>query len=629
MAYIPQEVINEIRTSIDIVDVVGQYIQLSKRGNNYMASCPFHEDRNPSFSVSQSKQIYKCFSCGRGGNVFGFLQEIEGITFPEAVKKASEYTSIEIDQSYFSSGGNDERVDKQKYLYNIHEEAMSFYHYYLMSTTNGDEALAYLHSRDLSNEILERYQVGFVPEQSQLLSSYLEKEGFTINQMVESGIFYLNDNQELIDRFRGRIVFPLRNTQGKVVGFSGRVFNDKIGNQNAKYLNSPDTSIFDKSQLLFNFDQARLSIRQLNQVLVCEGYMDAMALDQAGYKHIVATMGTSLTRQHLVQLSKVAKEIVFVFDGDQAGQKATARAFELSQEFQRNYFKTIYIPNNWDPDEWIKNKGASSFQQLINQAESRFEFNRHYLKNKYDLNDDQGLAEYIDAIIQLIAQIDSPIEQQLRIQDLVAEYNLSNELIEEQVARIRHSIQEQTFDTDYLADSYQEDEMIPDSDWSIVNYAQENESIIETPQALTIKSKRAFQSEKQLLFQLIYHEAAWEFIEKLDKPLLLFHEHAQKAYFALQTYYYDDGNPFPLTGIVDQISDVQVNHFMTSVIWEYEVSEYHDEIMLDCIKAIDEEFIQLEIDELRNKMTESQKNQDYQELNELITKIMRLTRKIK
>lgn len=613
MSYIPEEVINEVKSNVDIVELIGQYVQLNKRGTNYMASCPFHEDKNPSFSVSQPKQIYKCFSCGRGGNIFGFLQEIEGISFTESVSKAAEFANITVDDKYIQSQPSTKQ--EYSYLFDIHEKVNDFYHYYLMNTNNGEEAYNYLIERELTKEVLEVFQIGLAPNNSQLLVQYLEKSEFTSEQLLESGIFYMTDSGELIDRFRNRIIIPLRNSRGDVVAFSGRVYLEN-SEKSAKYLNSPETSIFKKGKLLYNLDNARLPIRNQNKVLIAEGYMDVISLYQAGYENVVASMGTSLSEDHFNQLSKMTSTLIFTFDGDDAGQKATSRAFQTAQNIANIEVKAIHIPNKMDPDEWIKKHGKESFQQLINQSISQFEFNREFFKKDYNLSNEYELAQYIEKVIELISQIKSPIEQQLRIQDLVKEYNLSESIVVEQVNRGRDIQPSYNEPVDHYNDY-----LPPEPSYHDVPISIEDS-------ALQIKSKRAYNSEKQILFHLIYFEEAWDYMEELDNPPVFFHDFASKAYFELDRYYYE-GNRLPLTGIIDRINDTQVSHFLTSLMWEQELFGFTSQILDDCFTVLQHEFIQQEINELRKKVVQYQKQQNYSEMNQTLTRIMSLTRQIK
>lgn len=610
MSFIPEEVIQDIRQKTDIVAVINDYVKLTKSGTNYTASCPFHEDRNPSFSVHPGKQIYKCFSCGRGGNVFSFLQEIEGISFVEAVRKAAESSNIALDERFFHQR-NDAKHQQEHLLIALHQRVMEFYHYYLMNTVNGEEAHAYLTNRGMVAETMQTYQLGLAPEQSDIIVEYLSEEGFTSEQMVQSGIFYRHDNGDLIDRFRARIIFPLRNEKGQVVAFSGRIFKEiSSERKQAKYLNSPETDIFHKARLVFNLDLARPKIRQLDQVIICEGFMDVIALHQAGFEHVVAAMGTSLTEWHLNQLAKLAQEFVFIFDGDEAGQKATLRAFELAQTIPNLHLKSVTIPNKLDPDDWIRQKGRDSFQQLINQATSSYDFYQKVLQQQYNLNDQQQLAEYVDVMLQHIATaIKSPIERELRVNELSQRYQLSEALLLEQLA---HKLQKKP----QQPHSRPPTEVIPEV---------EHESDIN----IAVLSKRALQSEKQLLTLLLYYEEAWQFLSHLSTPLMMFHPIAQQAFFELQTYYYDKGVQLPLTHIVNYIENPQINHFFTTLIWENDPLGYSDEMMLDCMHAIEQEFIQLQINELRKKIATYEAEHRHTEADDLMMKIIQLNRQLK
>lgn len=614
MSFIPEEIIQDIRQKTDIVAIINDYVKLTKSGTNYTASCPFHEDRNPSFSVHPGKQIYKCFSCGRGGNVFSFLQEIEGISFVEAVRKAAELSSIALDERFFNQR-NDVKHQQQHLLMDLHQKVADFYHYYLMNTVNGEEAYRYLIDRGMEKQTMETYGLGLAPEQSEIIVQYLLESGFNREQLVQSGIFYQNEQGELIDRFRTRIIFPLRNDKGQVVAFSGRVFvEQQTDKKQAKYLNSPETEIFHKASLVFNLDLARQKIRQRDQVIICEGYMDVIALHQAGFEHAVATMGTSLTERHLSHLAKLAQEFVFIFDGDEAGQKATLRAFELAQTIPNLRLKSVTIPNKMDPDDWIRQKGRDSFQQLINQAISSYDFYQTTLRKQYDLSDKQQLAKYVDLMVQHIATaINSPIERELRINELSQRYQLSEDLLLEQLA---HKLQHK-----------------PKSQQQPADKARHNNDVVSIPAtdavSFEVLSKRAFQSEKQLLALLMYYEEAWHFLNQLTTPLMLFHSVAQQAFFELQTHYYDKGVPLPLTNIVNYIEDPQINHFLTTLIWENDAHGYSDEIMQDCIVAIEQEFIQLQIDELRKKVSIYEKEQRYSEADDLMMTIIQLNRQLK
>lgn len=610
MSRIPEETIQQIKQSVDIVDVINQYVHLTKRGSNYTCSCPFHEDNNPSFSVSQTKQIFKCFSCGRGGTVFRFLQEIEGISFVEAVQKTAEFGDVPIQIDTYQKPVE----PSHQAALDIHRKTQEFYHYYLTKTVNGEQALNYLLNRDMNIQTIDQFQLGLAPLNSDVLHQFLQKEGFNDIQLLESGIFYQTDDKKMVDRFRGRIIIPLRNTKGEPIAFSGRIFDDKSPQQNAKYLNSPQTAIFDKSKLLFNLDLAKPKMQQTKEVLVCEGYMDVIALSQAGFNNAVATMGTSLTEQHLNQLSRMNNSIYFIFDGDAAGQKATMRAFELSSGFKQAEYKAIIIPQNMDPDDWIKERGTDSFQRLINQALSSYDYQKEYYKSTYNLDNEHQLAKYIEQLVQLVLTIDSPIEQQLRIIDISDEFNIDETILKEQVARLKQQ--------DYNVEPTYYDEPIYDQE--VVSPEP-----VTTQTVWQITSQPAFQSEKYFLFMLIYQEGAWNYLATLKTPVLLINDISCEAYAALQNYYYDEGHQIPLTGISHSIENEQLQYFFNQLLWEYELFEFDEQAMVDTLRAIEKEFIQIEIKKLTEELSKAQMSQEYGRLNEIIIEISRLNHQIK
>ena len=611
MARIPREVIDQIRQEADIVAVIQDYVPLTKRGVNYMCSCPFHEDRSPSFSVSPEKQIYKCSSCGRAGNVFGFIQEMEGIDFVEAVRKVAELSNLTLDANYFAADDSQVKRPQQR-LIEIHQKAQEFYSFYLLETVAGEVALNYLLERQLAEATIRQFQIGLAPENSQLLVQYLQEASFTTEEMLASGIFY-EAGSELQDRFRGRIIFPLSNRNGQVVAFSGRLYQNSTGERDvAKYVNSPETPIFHKSQLVYHLAPARPAIRRLNQVLICEGYMDVIALVQAGYEHTVATMGTSLTADHLKQLAKWADELLFVFDGDSAGKKATARAFELSLSLVGKTIKAIQIPNKQDPDEWIKARGAASFQTLINQAVPRFEFLKDYLKQDYNLVDVQQRAEYISKVMQLVVALPSTLEQQMRLQALAQEFGIAEAVLQEQLAQTAYQVQQQV-----------------EHQTQQIQRATQQIQHVERIEVEPIKSAKAYHCERYILSNLIYYEAAWQLMEQLEEPLYFVHQTAQLIYFQLQQYYYDRGQAMPLTDIINAGQSASEQQYLATLMWEHVPTEYSQTAMMDCIQAIREAFVVIELKELQQKLQAAQLTGDKAQINLYLVDILRLNRQLK
>lgn len=613
MKHIDNETLNQIRQAIDITEVINEYVPLTKKGTNYVASCPFHEDNHPSFSVSPTKQIFKCFSCGRGGNVFTFLQEIEGVNFVEAVKIAAKFANIALNYEFLDQSTN---AHPHQDLLDIHQRVAEFYHYYLVNTENGKEAYQYLLERGFSKETMQHFQLGLAPSKVELILQYLKQYNFTSQQLKDSGIFLLDESNGEIygDRFKHRIIFPLSNSQGQVVAFSGRIFQEDQNDQ-AKYLNSPETAIFNKSQLIYNFHRAKASIRQKKRVLICEGYMDVMALCQAGIDNVVATMGTSLTRQHIETLAKHSSHIYFIFDGDEAGQKATLRGFELVKQDTRNITaQAVSIPQQADPDEWIKLHGAESFIKLLNHGLHFYDFYKQYQAKHYDLDNQADLSKYIDDLVTFIAQTVSPIERELQLQDIANQYQLPLEILKEQAARKNFQQIHQSSKHSSVQDTFQTDTGL---------YQRQ------TFQQSGIQSFSAYQSEKQLIFHLIFYEEAWKYLESLSEPLIFYHDFSQKIYFLLEDYYYDKGNPLPLTGISDDIHDPQMSQLLSEILWDNEKFEYNEKVLVDCIKGIEAAFIDQEINEIRQKIKEANNAQDHQIVQNLSIQIMQLMRQAK
>ncbi|OYW67330.1 MAG: DNA primase, partial [Aerococcus viridans] len=344
-----------------MLDVTSQFVDLQKRGRNYFGYCPFHDEKTPSFTVNEEKQIFHCFSCGRGGNVFRFMEEIEGYSFPQAVQKVAEAgnVSVSFDWSALDDGKQTANYSSaQNRLIQIHEELRQFYHYLLMNTENGHQGLTYLYDRGLSKETLDAFQIGIAPEDGRLAAQHLLNKEFTIEELQLSGIF-VGDQDRLKDRFAGRVMFPLRNPQGKTVGFSGRILPGsnryKSHPDAAKYLSGAETEIFEKNTFLFNLDLAQNEARRAKELVLFEGFMDVIASHNEGVGNGVASMGTSLTNNQIKAIERTSKQVLIAYDGDKPGQKATLRAINLIQnQSSRLKLNVLAFEQNLDPDEFIQ-----------------------------------------------------------------------------------------------------------------------------------------------------------------------------------------------------------------------------------------------------------------------------------
>ncbi|MEB6225931.1 DNA primase [Mammaliicoccus sciuri] len=393
---IEQELINEIREKNDILDVVSEYVKLEKRGRNYIGLCPFHDEKTPSFSVSEDKQICHCFGCKKGGNVFQFIQEIKGISFVDAVRELGDKVDIHIEQQ--ETAPTEGIVDDHIKMIEMHELMANNYHYILKHTEEGEAALNYLKSRGFTEELINDRKIGYAPNHSKFTHDFLEKNGYDALLAYEAGLLSRNDETfDYFDRFRDRIIFPLLNFQGKTVGFSGRTYTD----QSPKYLNSPETPIFQKRKMLYNIDRARKFIRQNDEVILLEGFMDVIKSFEADIKQVVATMGTALSREHVTMVKKLASNVTLLYDGDFAGKEAAINVGKDLLNEGLNVF-VVNLPKAMDPDDYITEYGSDAFKSFVEgQKQSYVAFKAqqlYYANENNDLKHEQHIEELIHDI---------------------------------------------------------------------------------------------------------------------------------------------------------------------------------------------------------------------------------------
>lgn len=425
MARLSQEKIDEIRQSVDIVDVMGQYLELHKKGKNYMAICPFHDDNHPSLSISQSRQIYKCFVCGNGGNVFTFIQEYLKVPFVEAVMKVAEFGHV--DMSGYSLEKRVVKVDEALApLYDMHAFALKLYMYYLC-TQSGKQALDYLRHRGFDDDLIKMFGIGYAPEKS-ILHERFQKEGYTEVAQVKSGLVL--ENERHYDRFHDRVMFPLYDEFGKVVGFSGRVY--KAQDKNSKYMNSPESDIFIKGKTLYNYHRAKEAVRQAGFVYINEGFMDVIAMHRAHHDNCIALMGTALTKDHLRMLKRMTRTIHLCLDGDMAGQAAAMKSSDLltSQGFE---VKIVLLPDGRDPDEILSTEGIEGLDAVLKDTLSPIDFMMAFECSRLDLRNYEDRKTLLVKACEKIAKIEDRIDRGHYIAKLSSLTDFPKEIIEEQL----------------------------------------------------------------------------------------------------------------------------------------------------------------------------------------------------
>ena len=426
---IDQSVINEIKDKTDILDLVSEYVKLEKRGRNYIGLCPFHDEKTPSFTVSEDKQICHCFGCKKGGNVFQFTQEIKDIPFVEAVKELGERVNIKVDVGQTQYNQQSQMASDDLKMIEMHELIQDYYHYALMKTVEGEEALNYLRQRGFTDELIKQRQIGYAPDSSHFCHDFLEKKGYDIELAYEAGLLSRNEeNFSYYDRFRNRIMFPLKNAQGRIVGYSGRTYN----NQEPKYLNSPETPIFQKRRLLYNLDKARKSIRQNDEIVLLEGFMDVIKSDYAGLKQVVASMGTQLSQEHMTFLKKLTNNITLMFDGDYAGREATLKTGQALLQQGLNVY-VIQLPSGMDPDEYIGKYGNEAFLNFVAKDKKAFVLFKVESHQDEINNNDLAYERHFREATHDIAQVQSTILRNKLIQDVANIFNMSPEMIYHEV----------------------------------------------------------------------------------------------------------------------------------------------------------------------------------------------------
>ena len=414
MAGISNEEFNRIRTSVNIVDVIGSYINLDKKGKNYFGICPFHEDHNPSLSVSEEKQIYTCFVCGATGNVFSFVKDYENISFLEAVEKIADNNGIKLTHKL-------NYIKRYNTEYEIYNLAVKFYKNNLKSK-DGIKAKEYLKSRNIDDNIINDFEIG-VSFSDNNLSKLLLSKKYDEKMLTDIGL--CGKSKELFDIFRNRIMFPIHNSNGEPIGFSGRIYN---GEADSKYVNTRETYIFKKGETLFNYHRAVIEAKKMKYIVICEGQMDAIRIYSSGVKNVVATMGTALTKEHVHLIKKLNVRVVLNMDSDKAGINAALTNGEILKSNGIDV-SVIKLDGAKDPDEYILKYGIDSYKDVINHAINLFDFKINYLKSNKNLNNADELTDYINNVITELNKSDDDILKNVTINKLSEEYNIDKNIL--------------------------------------------------------------------------------------------------------------------------------------------------------------------------------------------------------
>ncbi|USS85390.1 DNA primase [Fructilactobacillus myrtifloralis] len=562
MPKLPEDFVERVRTSTNITDVVSKYVQLKKAGQNLFGLCPFHEERTASFSVNEGKQIFHCFSCGRGGNVFTFLMDLKGLSFPEAVEAVAKDDGIELPAGVTTQATNPKHQQQQP-LIAAHQEAAQLYHHILVNTKLGETARAYLKKRQISPEMIDRFNLGYAPG-NQVLQSFFSERKTDYQTLRKTGLFVEDQQGNLKDRFSNRLMFPIANLTGALVGFSGRLLQP---DDNApKYLNSPETEIFNKRRVLYNYATARQAARQEHRLILFEGFMDVISATQAGIENGVASMGTSLTEEQIYDLKRVTDHIDICYDGDTPGQKAIARAVTLLEQTKQFQIGVIQIPNGMDPDEYRREFGAAGFQNIVKSGrEPVIKFRLRYLRTQFNLSNEAERIDYAQQATRLIASLDSSVERTVYLKDLATDLDLELASLQEQCDQDRQRL---------------EHEQRP-------AHSKVTPPPAAPQQREQPRYSRVENAERQLLTAMLHDSNVWT--QVINRPDFNFvHDDYQQLYLFAQEFFrqhaeYDSA----------EFSDFVGERHLQSVLAELEMTPAYDyysaQAVADCVKIIQQD----------------------------------------
>ncbi|MGQ5709554.1 DNA primase [Lactobacillus sp. PSON] len=596
--FIPEDFISEVRSSVNIVDVISQYVSLEKKGKDYLGLCPFHQEKTPSFTVNEENQFFKCFGCGKGGNVFKFLMYKDDLSFPESVEAVAKFAHIPMPTGY----GNSDSVKKLNPLMRMHQDAAEFYHRVLMMMNAGKPGMEYARKRELSDEILNHFNVGYAPNQENLLLTFLSGKGYSNDDLAKSGLFVQSEDGKLFDRFRDRLMFPLGDESGRVIAFSGRrISNNK---DEAKYMNSPETEIFTKSKVLFHFSEAKKSVREEKHLVLYEGYMDVIAAYKAGIKSGIASMGTSLTDQQIYMLRRITNNIIINYDGDDPGIHAEERAANLFEKTANFNLGIVVLPEKLDPDEYIKKYGSEKYHQEIAGALSSTEFFLKRLAVKYNLNNEREKVTYLDEAIKEIAKRMNPVEQDIYINRLAQEQNVSARALKANLVRENRRLRtaNRHKNTNYANTVLREDRSVPE----IVNKSVEKVDKV----------------QQRLIYLFIHSQSAREYL--INKKFLFPSDnYAQVAELWLQ--FVETHENYTISEFLDFIPE-QLQSIIVSAEMTDMPKETSDEELEEQLNALRKRKINSKLDKLQKDLEDAKRKSDDDEILQLMGQILTLKR---
>lgn len=597
---IPDDVIEAVLARSDIVDTVSKYVHLTKQGKYMKGLCPFHSEKTPSFTVTPERQIFYCYGCGKGGNAIKFRMEIEGFSFPEAVKTMAEENDIALPESQGVSVIP--RNPEKERLYEAYELTAKLYHFLLKNTEHGKEAVAYLRSRGMTDKIIDQFQIGFAPDRWDTLVQFLSKRTFDLKEMEKGGLVSArHESDGYLDKFRGRIMFPIHDRNGKVIAFAGRI----LGDGQPKYLNSPESLLFNKSRTLYNLHNAKTSIRKQRQIILCEGYGDVISTWEAGFHNVVATMGTSLTEQQVVIMKSMAEEVVITYDGDKAGLAAAMKVIPILEGAGLKV-KISIMGDGLDPDDYFRKYGIDRFRHVVESAVSTTKFKLIYLKKNHILLEEEGKISYAKEALPIIAVLNSSTEREVYLRELSSELGLSYESLKQDCNLLRQSMQKKMGSGDNKEKTW--------------NNGRHKKGQVPAPTLLPAYHA----AERRLLSLMLQDSEAARYVGDNLGEAFNIDDHAAIAAY-LYAYYAQDKPP-DISRFMSSLHDDRLEKTVSSISMMDTPTDWNVQVLDDCIREVLKYPQQKQIDQKKEEMMKAERSGDFMRAAQIASEIIALER---
>ncbi|MEV2284606.1 DNA primase [Paenibacillus larvae] len=603
---IPEEVIEAVLKHHDIADVVGKYVHLTKQGHYLKGLCPFHSENTPSFTVTPERQIYHCFGCGAGGGIIKFLREIEGYSFAEAVNHLAEEAGIPITWETADPVQTKQQQERTEVI-KAHDHAAKVYQYILKNTEQGKQALDYLRSRGIADKLIDRFQIGYAPARMDTLVRQLERNQFSLSLMEKGGLISIkSDKNGYIDRFRDRIMFPLHDFHGKIIAFAGRA----LGDVKPKYMNSPESILFNKSRSIYNLHHARAEARKSGEILLLEGYMDVIKAWEAGITNAVATMGTALTPEQSEILKRNADRVIVCYDGDPAGQNAAYKSIPILEK-SGCAVKVAMIPEGKDPDEYITAYGPERFvRQIVEQAVPAMKYKLLFIRKNFKLHNEFDKLRYLKTATKMIAALHSPIDREHYLKQLSSDFDTSLESLKQDVAAIRFDLEKK--------------QSLRDNKEFLWNNVRNNGNRVQKSPSLFPAYHNA---ERQLLAIMMHDPEVCRYVQEQVGDEFNVEDHAVLAAY-LYAYYSQYAEP-NLGRYMAMLEDTNLENLASSIALIGAKHGLNDKVIDDYIREIKKYPRQQEIKQKKEEMRQAELSGDPLRAAQILSEIIALEKQLK